>query len=256
MLADGKKISEPSQLLTELENMNEKIFRTHVSDIHNDFADWVEDVFGERMLANELRVADNNMELMDSLRRYLNKPQEKAQKESVEVVEEQQNISEVIEEAAADSIPEVSPSVDYHEDAAPVIENEVHEASEVSENPLTVEAASIIQEDNIVVENPEDAPVVELGSETVNKESQDLSDESQLLQASSSLTVAAELPALGINLPGPKYGISKTANPFVLQVMMMYRYLLMILTLGRFKLEPVQEKQDLTPKITTQVEIN
>ena len=242
VLSDGKKISEPSELLKELENMNERVFRAHVSDIHNDFADWLEDAHGERMLANELRVACNNVELMETLQRYLNRPQKKSESDTIEVSE--QHGSEVIEDlqnTVADS-----PMVDYHEDLAPTMQSEIHNASEVAEDPQTIEAATIVPQANLVIDDPSKAPVIEFGTEKVDDGAETASS------SNAEISFSTELPALGITLPGPKIGINKMANPFVLHVMLIYRYLLMILTLGRFKLEPVEEKQQLTPQIPAQ----
>lgn len=241
VLADGKKISDMSALLKELENMNERTFRAHVSDVHNDFADWAEDILGERMLANELRVAESNIELMEMVRKHLNSvPEKKKAEEKVE--EPKVQISEVVEEATASVSPDTL-SFDYHEDSAPAIQTEIHDASEVAEQSQTIDAATIVPE-NMVLDDPSKAPVLEF-----SKEESEEPHSMVFTEPAAAQSFAMELPASTATLPAPKIGIQKTVNPFMFQVMLVYRYLLMILTLGRFKIEPVTDKQIITPEL-------
>ena len=67
VLSDGRKLNSVFALVDELESMNEETFKTHVNANKNDFANWVRDVFGEKMLAQELKSTPTKIEMQRTL---------------------------------------------------------------------------------------------------------------------------------------------------------------------------------------------
>lgn len=56
-LCSGQILKNFKELAESLEEMSDEIFKYHVNQEKNDFADWVGDVFGEKKLASELKRA-------------------------------------------------------------------------------------------------------------------------------------------------------------------------------------------------------
>ena len=54
VVADGRKLKSLVDLAKALETMSEEVFRHHVNDIRNDFSNWVNDVFQDAGLSEEL----------------------------------------------------------------------------------------------------------------------------------------------------------------------------------------------------------
>lgn len=71
MLRDGKKIKTVYQLIDELEMMNEDLFKHHVNEHRNDFANWIEHVFDERSLADELRYIEDRIDTQRAILKEL-----------------------------------------------------------------------------------------------------------------------------------------------------------------------------------------
>lgn len=67
MLQDGRKLETVYHLIDELETMPEQVFQDHVNEFKNDFANWVEHVFEDKSLAEEMREAKTRMELQLAL---------------------------------------------------------------------------------------------------------------------------------------------------------------------------------------------
>ncbi|MBN1377548.1 hypothetical protein JW949_04435 [Candidatus Woesearchaeota archaeon] len=55
ILNSGKAIATVRELVEELQIMNDELFRHHVNDERNDFANWIQDVFEDKKLAKKLR---------------------------------------------------------------------------------------------------------------------------------------------------------------------------------------------------------
>ncbi|MBU0757868.1 MAG: hypothetical protein KKF44_07380 [Nanoarchaeota archaeon] len=55
ILTSGVAIKNLKELVGSLETMNEGVFRHHVNDERNDFANWVRDILNEPDLADELK---------------------------------------------------------------------------------------------------------------------------------------------------------------------------------------------------------
>lgn len=54
-LADGRKVKSLLELTEALESMSEDVFRHHVNAARNDFSNWVNDVFMDKELAQDLK---------------------------------------------------------------------------------------------------------------------------------------------------------------------------------------------------------
>ena len=67
VLRNGNLIPDLYELIAQLEKMDSKTFRYHVNDKKNDFAQWIEDVFGDKKLANTLRTTKNKDETISIL---------------------------------------------------------------------------------------------------------------------------------------------------------------------------------------------
>ncbi|MBW3018969.1 hypothetical protein KY329_02170 [Candidatus Woesearchaeota archaeon] len=67
ILQDGRKLETVYHLIDELETMPEQVFQDHVNEFKNDFANWVEHVFEDKSLAEEMREAQTRMELQLAL---------------------------------------------------------------------------------------------------------------------------------------------------------------------------------------------
>lgn len=62
-LHEGGKLSNLEELFTELQTMDNHVFNHHVNKERNDFANWVRDVMGERILARNIMLAKNQDDL-------------------------------------------------------------------------------------------------------------------------------------------------------------------------------------------------
>jgi hypothetical protein len=54
-LADGRKLKSLVELTEALENMSEDVFRHHVNAARNDFSAWINDVFKDKDLAQDMK---------------------------------------------------------------------------------------------------------------------------------------------------------------------------------------------------------
>lgn len=67
VLEDGRKLASVYELIDELETMTEDQFERHVNEMKNDFANWVEHVFDERTLADEMREIQDRLDTQRAL---------------------------------------------------------------------------------------------------------------------------------------------------------------------------------------------
>ncbi len=78
VLHDGRKLRTLYELIDELETMNDDTFKSFVHQGKNDFASWIEGVFQEKTLADELRKTpsrtDHQKIILKHLVRLLRKP--------------------------------------------------------------------------------------------------------------------------------------------------------------------------------------
>ncbi len=70
-LHDGRKLKSVYELIDELETMTDEAFRQYVTDVDNHFANWVEGVFGEKSLADELRHIKNRVDTQRAILKHL-----------------------------------------------------------------------------------------------------------------------------------------------------------------------------------------
>ena len=58
-VADGMKLENLMQLMEYLEKINDETYKFHANESKNDFSSWVNDVFEEPELAQNLKTASN-----------------------------------------------------------------------------------------------------------------------------------------------------------------------------------------------------
>ncbi len=62
VLNDGRKLKSVQELTNSLETMSDDLFNYHVTDIKNDFANWIDDIFNESKLAEEMKKTKSRIE--------------------------------------------------------------------------------------------------------------------------------------------------------------------------------------------------
>jgi len=70
-LSDGRKLQSLYELIDELETMGEDNFNHYVNELDNHFANWVEHVFDEKVLATELRKVKGRIETQRQLLKHM-----------------------------------------------------------------------------------------------------------------------------------------------------------------------------------------
>ncbi len=58
----GAKLKDLLDLADAFASMSEETFRHHVNEYKNDFATWIEDIFGDHQLARQVRASKNPIE--------------------------------------------------------------------------------------------------------------------------------------------------------------------------------------------------
>ncbi len=71
VLQDGRKLESLFQLIDELETMSEDVFRHHVNELRNDFANWVRDVFELPSLAEEMQRIRDRIETQRAVMKHI-----------------------------------------------------------------------------------------------------------------------------------------------------------------------------------------
>ncbi|MBI4144644.1 hypothetical protein HY493_00365 [Candidatus Woesearchaeota archaeon] len=71
VLKDGRKLRTLYELIDELETMNDGLFKDYVNDSKNDFANWIEGVFNDEPLANELRLIKNRIDTQRAVLKHV-----------------------------------------------------------------------------------------------------------------------------------------------------------------------------------------
>jgi len=77
VLKNGEKLKDLKDLLKALEKMPEDMFRHHVNNARNDFSAWINDVFKDNHLAEELKKLNTKIETEIALHRNLTEKMEK-----------------------------------------------------------------------------------------------------------------------------------------------------------------------------------
>ncbi len=70
-LTDGRKLQSVYELVDELETMGEDVFKHYVNQAENHFANWVEHVFDEKTLAEQMRKIENRLETQRAMLKHL-----------------------------------------------------------------------------------------------------------------------------------------------------------------------------------------
>jgi hypothetical protein len=70
-LQDGRKLRSIYELIDELETMTDETFRQYATDFENHFANWIEHVFSEKSLAEEIRHVHNRIDAQRALLKHL-----------------------------------------------------------------------------------------------------------------------------------------------------------------------------------------
>lgn len=70
-LEDGRKLKNVYELIDELETMTDDMFRKHVNEFKNDFANWMEHVFDRKTIADEMREIENRLDTQRALLKEL-----------------------------------------------------------------------------------------------------------------------------------------------------------------------------------------
>jgi len=68
ILKNGERIASLSELVQKLDSMPEEVFKAHVTENKNDFANWIRDVLAQEELAEEIRTKNAKEELLTLLR--------------------------------------------------------------------------------------------------------------------------------------------------------------------------------------------
>lgn len=71
VLRDGRKLRTLYELIDELETMNDGLFKDYVNDSKNDFANWIEGVFDDEALANELRLTKTRIDTQRAVLKHV-----------------------------------------------------------------------------------------------------------------------------------------------------------------------------------------
>ncbi|KUK85886.1 MAG: hypothetical protein XE03_1845 [candidate division TA06 bacterium 34_109] len=70
-LHNGIPLKCLAELIDQLVNMDEELFRYHVNENNNDFANWVRDVFGAKELARRISMSRSAQGMLKSITKYL-----------------------------------------------------------------------------------------------------------------------------------------------------------------------------------------
>jgi hypothetical protein len=71
VLCDGRKLKNAKELADTLQLINDDMFRYHVTDTKNDFANWINDVFGEPELAKKVKSVRSRFDMSIELYREM-----------------------------------------------------------------------------------------------------------------------------------------------------------------------------------------
>ena len=74
VMSDGQILQSLDELSEAINLIEPEVFEAHVNSEKNDFANWVEHVFGEVELANSLRQYPTPLRMMVSIEKFLRQP--------------------------------------------------------------------------------------------------------------------------------------------------------------------------------------
>jgi len=70
-LKNGIPLKSLAELIDQLVDMDQELFKQHVYKKNNDFANWVRDVFGEKELARRMILTRSAKGMLKSITKYL-----------------------------------------------------------------------------------------------------------------------------------------------------------------------------------------
>ena len=70
-LKSGQVLKNVEELLNAIENAPEDVFKHHVAADHNDFANWIKDVIGDKALANSINRIKTRKGTIEALRKRI-----------------------------------------------------------------------------------------------------------------------------------------------------------------------------------------
>ena len=77
-LFDGRQLKSVSELLTALKDMSDYVFYHHVNAERNDFSAWINDIIGDKALANDLVSSKSKESALKKVQKRLSSLKKKA----------------------------------------------------------------------------------------------------------------------------------------------------------------------------------
>jgi len=71
IVCDGRQLKSIKELAESLDDMSDDAFRHHVSEMRNDFSNWVKDIFQEEDLSEELKQLNTKMDTQLTILKHL-----------------------------------------------------------------------------------------------------------------------------------------------------------------------------------------
>lgn len=71
VLCDGRHIKSLYELVDELETMGDSLFHQHVNAQKNDFANWIRDVFDDKLLSEDLQRVHHRVDAQRAILKHL-----------------------------------------------------------------------------------------------------------------------------------------------------------------------------------------
>ena len=123
-LKDGQIIKSLREIPVVLRNVDEYIFEKHVSENKNDFADWIEHVFGLNELANRISDIKTKQELIRKIQNHLK--------------EREQERKNKIKEEFTNKYKKVKENLDKHKIKPKEQKNNLDQKSNSKNQPLSI----------------------------------------------------------------------------------------------------------------------
>ncbi|MFA5033411.1 MAG: hypothetical protein WC614_10370 [bacterium] len=70
-LNDGRSLGTIMELQNALGNMDNSVFKHHVTTERNDFSNWIKDVFNETTLAGKVAKMENRFNMKETIEKYI-----------------------------------------------------------------------------------------------------------------------------------------------------------------------------------------
>ena len=223
VIDEGMFARSVEDLAEHLPTMPDNVYYSHVTEERNDFADWIDEIFDLPLLANDMRTTLNRNEMAWKLKAFLQGDHHEND------AKDQAEKHDLLEGEAHEILTE---SETFEHQEAPVVETTELTSADFQES----REETIIAQENVIVNNPEDAPVIGLEGEEIAKE------------------ISPEVPTLANGTPIPedlpgikadkKEEIKQQDANALMQFILMLRYIIATLTFR--KLEKKEEKTNVS----------